>query len=316
MEHRKGNWNRLETLVTQAERGGVRSFGREELREFGLLYRQAAADLSAARADRTAHSLEQYLNRLLGRAHNFVYSGQKVSVASLWRYFAYGYPRVLRRLSGYVFAATAIFLAGAVLAAMMTALRPEFGAMFAGPRMMESINHGKMWTESVLSAKPQTSSAIMTNNITVCFLTFAYGITAGLGTVFMLFFNGFEIGLIATLCAQHRMALSLWSFVASHGALELPSIMFAGAAGLRLGAGILFPGMLRRKAALAQAGADAVQLVSGTIPLLIVAGTLEAFLSPTHVPMALKFSVGAVLFTGLCWWLSGGGRGVATEARA
>jgi uncharacterized membrane protein SpoIIM required for sporulation len=104
------------------------------------------------------------------------------------------------------------------------------------------------------------------------------------------------------------MALSLWSFVAAHGALELPSIMLAGAAGLRLGAGILFPGLLRRREALAQAGADAVQLVAGTIPLLIVAGTLEAFLSPTHAPIALKFSVGAILFTGLVLWLGEGGR--------
>ena len=84
--------------------------------------------------------------------------------------------------------------------------------------------------------------------------------------------------------------------------------MIAGAAGLRLGAGILFPGMLRRREALALAGNEAVQLISGTIPLLIVAGTLEAFLSPTHAPMALKFAVCAVLFTGLVVWLSEGGR--------
>jgi uncharacterized membrane protein SpoIIM required for sporulation len=84
--------------------------------------------------------------------------------------------------------------------------------------------------------------------------------------------------------------------------------MLAGAAGLRLAAGVLFPGILRRRAALALAGLEAVQLVAGTIPLLIIAGTLEAFLSPTHAPIALKFSVGAVLFTGLVLWLSEGGR--------
>jgi uncharacterized membrane protein SpoIIM required for sporulation len=66
--------------------------------------------------------------------------------------------------------------------------------------------------------------------------------------------------------------------------------------------------MLPRRAALALAGLESVQLVSGTIPLLIIAGTLEAFLSPTHVPVALKFSVGAILFTGLILWLTEGGR--------
>ncbi len=153
----------------------------------------------------------------------------------------------------------------------------------------------------------------MTNNITVCFLTFAGGILAGLGTLYMLFNNGLQIATVLTCCAQHHMALSLVSFMTAHGALELPSIMFAGAAGLRLGAGILFPGMLRRRAALALAGVEAVQLIAGTIPLLIIAGTLEAFLSPTHAPIALKFSVGAVLFTGLLLWLGEGGRKTAAR---
>jgi uncharacterized membrane protein SpoIIM required for sporulation len=144
-------------------------------------------------------------------------------------------------------------------------------------------------------------------------MTFAWGITAGLGTLYLLFLNGLNIGVVAALCAQHGMALSLWSFVAAHGALELPSIMLAGGAGLRLGAGLLFPGMLRRRDSLAEAGTDAVQLISGTIPLLIVAGTLEAFLSPTHAPMALKFSVCAVLFTALVLWLGEGGRKTAVS---
>jgi uncharacterized membrane protein SpoIIM required for sporulation len=162
-----------------------------------------------------------------------------------------------------------------------------------------------MWTDSVLSVKPQAASGIMTNNITVCFLTFAGGITAGLFTLYILFNNGLMLGAIAVTCRQHHMALSLWSFVAAHGALEIPSIMISGAAG------ILFPGMLNRRAALALAGLEAVQLVSAIIPLLIVAGTLEAFLSPTHAPIALKFAVGAVLLTALTLWLTEGGRKTA-----
>jgi uncharacterized membrane protein SpoIIM required for sporulation len=173
---------------------------------------------------------------------------------------------------------------------------------------MEGIRQHHLWMDSILSVKPQASSAIMTNNIMVCFVTFAAGITAGIGTIFMLFNNGLMLGTIATVCARYHLSLSLWSFIAAHGALELPSIMLAGAAGLRLAAGILFPGMLRRKDALALAGLEAVQLVAGTIPLLTIAGTLEAFLSPTHAPSALKFGVGALLFAGLCLWLSEGGR--------
>lgn len=291
------------------EAHGLRSLGRSELRELGLLYRQAAADLSAARADRSSRALEQYLNRLVGRAHNYVYSGHKVSLIGLLQFFLHGYPRLLRRLSAYVWLATAITLAATALGVFITLVRPEFGAMFMGAQKMEGIRQHHLWMDSILAMKPQASSAIMTNNIGVCFATFASGMVFGLGTIFMLFNNGLMLGTIATVCAQYHLSLSLWGFIAAHGALELPSIMLAGAAGLRLGGGILFPGMLRRRDSIAQAGFEAVQIVAGTIPLLTIAGTLEAFLSPTHAPYALKFAVGAVLFAGLCLWLGEGGRG-------
>jgi uncharacterized membrane protein SpoIIM required for sporulation len=308
IDSRKNNWNRLDTLVHQVESSGVKSLPPADLRDLGLLYRQAAADLSAVRADHTSRTLEQYLNRLVGRAHNYVYSGRRVSLSSLWQFFAHGYPRLLRRLSGYLLAATLISVVAGLLGALIVMVRPDFGVMFLGADRVADLDKHKMWTDSILSIKPQTASGIMTNNITVCFLTFAGGITAGLFTLYSLFNNGLMLGAIAVVCRQHHMALSLWSFVAAHGALEIPSIMIAGAAGLRLAAGLLFPGMLRRRAALALAGLEAVQLIAGTIPLLIIAGTLEAFLSPTHAPIALKFSVGAILFTGLTLWLTEGGR--------
>jgi uncharacterized membrane protein SpoIIM required for sporulation len=310
---RKDNWNRLDALLRQVESHGLRSLSRSEVRELGLLYRQAAADLSAARADRSSRTIELYLNKLVARAHNFIYSGNRVSLGGLWRFIAHGYPRLLRRLSAYVWLATAITLLAAALGVFITLVRPEFGATFLGAEKMEGIRQHHLWMDSILSVKPQASSQIMTNNIMVCFLTFATGIAAGIGTIFMLFNNGLMIGTIATVCARYHLSLSLWSFIAAHGALELPSIMLAGAAGLRLGAGILFPGMLRRRDALAQAGLEAVQLISGTIPLLTVAGTLEAFLSPTHAPAALKFSVGAVLFVGFCLWLAEGGRSSSAQ---
>jgi uncharacterized membrane protein SpoIIM required for sporulation len=309
---RKDNWNRLEALTRRVESGGVQSLNRDDLRDFGLLYRQSAADLSAARADGASRNLEQYLNRLVSRAHNFVYSGRKLGFRSLWDFFAYGYPRLLRRLSAYVTLAVTVTVAAAALGAIVSIVRPDFGTsyfiMHFGPENYANLDKHKMWTDSILSVKPQESSAIMTNNITVCFATFAGGITAGLFTLYSLFNNGIMLGIVAVVCARHHMALSLWSFIAAHGALELPAIMLAGAAGLRIASGILFPGTLRRRDSIALAGSEGVQLIAGTIPMLIVAGTLEAFLSPTHTPVALKFAVGAILFTALCLWLGDGGR--------
>lgn len=305
---RHENWNKLEAMVQRVETSSIKTLSADDLRDFGLLYRQAAADLSAARSDNSSRTLEAYLNRLVSRAHNYIYSGQKLSPATVWEFLLHGYPRIFRRLLPYTMAALVIGLAGGLLGTLETLARPAFMHAMLGPEMVNQIEHHKMWTDSLLTAKPQASSAIMTNNITVCFLTFIGGIAGGLGTIYLMFANGVNIGVVATACGQHGMGLSLWSFVAAHGALELPSIFISGGAGLRLAAGVLFPGMLGRKDALAVAGGESARLISGTIPLLVIAGTLEAFLSPTHAPVALKFAVCAFLLSGIGFWLSEGGR--------
>jgi uncharacterized membrane protein SpoIIM required for sporulation len=305
---RQPHWSRLEQLALQAETNGLKSLPAADLRDFGLLYRQAAADLSAVRTDAASRTLEAYLNRLVARAHNFVYSGKRISPASIGRFLLYGYPRLFRRLFPYTAMAFLLCMAGVLLGAVITVVRPEFMHAMLGPQMIDTIEHHKMWTESILGIEPKEASHIMTNNITVCFYTFLAGITAGAITIYLLVMNGFLIGTISVACVQHGMSVALFSFMAPHGALELPCIFIAGGAGLRMGAGILFPGYLRRRDALVAAARDAVMLVSATVPLLVVAGTIEGFFSPSHAPVPLKFAVSAVLFSALCLWLSEGWR--------
>jgi uncharacterized membrane protein SpoIIM required for sporulation len=154
--------------------------------------------------------------------------------------------------------------------------------------------------------KPLASSAIMTNNISVSLATFALGITGGVGTVWMLLFNGLLLGVITAACLQAGMAGQLYSFVAPHGVLELPSIFIAGGAGLLMARGLLFPGFLPRKAALARDGATAVRLLLGVIPLLVIAGTIEGFFSPTDIAMPIKFLFASAMFVLLLAYLGGG----------
>jgi uncharacterized membrane protein SpoIIM required for sporulation len=308
IEQRKNSWSRLDALTHQVESSGIGSLSGGELREFGLLYRQVAADLSAVRSDRASGTFEEYLNQLLSRAHNRIYSGRKSSLRSVVRFMAFEYPCVFRRLFPYVAASLLIFLAGAALGTLLSLSRPQFERLSLPPNVLQSIDRHEMWTHSLLSVKPQASSAILTNNISVCFATFTGGILGTLGTIYLLFNNGLLMGVISTACARAHMTLELYSFVAAHGALELPSIFIAGAAGLRLGVGLLFPGMLRRKDSLVLGAREAVRLLAGVIPLLFVAGILEAFVSPSGAPKAVKFAVGAVLLTGLGFWLTEGGR--------
>ncbi|MFT4112178.1 stage II sporulation protein M [Silvibacterium sp.] len=308
IEQRQGSWSRLESLTRQVETSGIRTLPPSELREFGLLYRQVASDLSAVRSDRAAAALEDHLNGLLSRAHNRIYTGRRTGFGSIFRFLAFDYPRIFRRLFPWVAAATLIFLAGVVLGTLLTLARPAFMRTMLGPQMLETIAQHRMWTQSIVSMKPQASSAILTNNISVAFMAFAGGIVGTLGSIWLLFQNGLQFGVISTACSQAHMALDLFSFVAAHGSLELPSIFIAGGAGLRLGAALLFPGMLSRRDALAEGGREAIRLLSGVVPLLVVAGMLEGFLSPSGAPVAVKFTVGAALFSLLCFWLAEGGR--------
>jgi len=286
----------------------LKSLDAAEMESLGLLYRQAATDLAAVRGERAARVAEEYLNRLLSRAHHYVYAGQRMTLRSLLAFFVREYPILFRRLFPFTLAAFLIFAAGGVLGTLLTLVRPEFMRAYLGPQMVATIEHHQMWTESLVTVSPQASATIATNNLSVCFTTFAMGSFGGIGTLVLLFQNGMLMGVVATACAQQGMAMSLWSFVAAHGSLELPSIFIAGGAGLRLGWGVLFPGILRWKGSVALAGAESLRLVSATIPLLLVAGLIEAFLSPSHVPVGLKFGVGAVLFSALGFWLSSAGR--------
>jgi uncharacterized membrane protein SpoIIM required for sporulation len=169
--------------------------------------------------------------------------------------------------------------------------------------MMETIEQRRMWTDSVVTIKPLASSAIMTNNLTVAFTAFAMGITAGLGTIWMMIVNGLLIGVIGAATWRAGMALQLWSFVAPHGVLELPAIFIAGGAGLEIARGLLFPGLLSRRDSLARAGGRATQLLLGTIPLLVIAGVIEGFFSPSGAPVAMKFVLATVLFLALLSYL-------------
>src|SRR5262249_35154946 len=137
------------------------------------------------------------------------------------------------------------------------------------------------------------------------FTTFAMGITGGLGTIYMMVFNGLLMGVIGMACNLSGMSLKLWSFVAPHGVLELPAIFIAGAAGFRIAEGLLFPGTLPRRDSLARAGGEAVKLLVGTVPILIIAGVIEGFVSPTELPVPLKFTMAASLFILLAAYLFG-----------
>jgi uncharacterized membrane protein SpoIIM required for sporulation len=309
LEKRKPYWAKLEALLNQSQSNGLKSLSRSDLQELSLLYRQTAADLAAIREDRGSVHYARYVNQLLVRAHNTIYSGHRASPMAIVSFFTNTYPAAFRRHLPHIVVATLIFAMAGLVGAVLTYQNPDFKVKILGAAMVDTIDRHHMWTDSIVGVKPVASSWIMRNNMTVGFMAFALGITAGLGTIWIMAFNGLLIGVIGVACYLSGMSLELWSFVAPHGVLELPAIFIAGGAGLRIAQGLLFPGVLPRRDSLARAGSEAVQLLLGTVPILIIAGIIEAFVSPTGLAIPLKFSMAAALFVLLNIYLFGAGRG-------
>jgi uncharacterized membrane protein SpoIIM required for sporulation len=203
--------------------------------------------------------------------------------------------------------AFAIFASGMAAGWAVTIHDPGFAHHLLGPQMMDTIDRREMWTHSILTVQPMAASAITTNNLTVAFSSFAMGITV-IGTIWMMLLNGLMLGVVGAATWHAGMAVSLWSFVAPHGVLELPAILIAGGAGLELARSILFPGLLPRREAVARAGGRASRLLLGSIPLLLIAGSIEGFFSPTGAPIAMKFGLALLLGAALLAWLFGAGR--------
>jgi uncharacterized membrane protein SpoIIM required for sporulation len=305
IEKRKPYWNRLETLLQRSGQSGLNMLTRSELQDLSLLYRQVASDLATVREDPSSIEFARYLNQILARAHTTIYAGRKTNLKAILTFFLRSYPQIFRQNLIYCAAACAVFLSGAALGTLLALRSPDFKLSILGPRMVETIERREMWTHSILAVKPFASSAIMTNNMSVSFLAFASGVGAGIGTLYMLFFNGLMLGVIGAACQSSGMSLQLWSFVAPHGVLELPAIFIAGGAGLRIAQGLLFPGVLPRKESLVRAGRQSVSLVMGVVPILVIAGVIEAFVSPTELAVPLKFAMAAGLFVLLLSYLFG-----------
>ncbi len=305
---RKPHWTRLTDLLGRASKRGVSVLSHTELQELGLLYRQTASDLSTVREDPKSQSLQQYLNPLLGRAHNLIYMGRKGSAGGIVRFYASTYPQIFRKTLPFTVLAFAVFLAGSVAGILATMADPGFSRFLLGPQMSDTIERKKMWTDSIVSIKPLAASGIMTNNLIVSITTFALGITAGIGTLYMLAFNGLLFGVVLAACWQAGMLEKILAFVAGHGVLELPAIFIAGGGGLLLARGFLFPGLLARRDSVAESGKLAIRLMLGTIPMLVIAGIIEAFVSPTSIPTILKFTFAAVLASLFGVYLATAGR--------
>jgi uncharacterized membrane protein SpoIIM required for sporulation len=310
---RARDWRALQGLADRALRSGLQSLASEEVLELGRLYRRAAADLSQARSLGLDPGEAALLNGLVGRAYGVIYTPERGGAASVAAFFASEFPRCLRRNFVFIAASFLISVAGALIGLGAALSNQEAVDVLMGPGWSRSIEQigerhraGHNWMPS--QERPFMSSFIMTNNIRVAFLAFAGGVLLGLLTIWMLVYNGVMLGAVGVTVARHHTAFEFWGFVAPHGVIELPAIFIAGGAGLMLGYALVNPGEYSRRTALSLAGREAVLLVLGVVAMLVIAGTIEAFFSPTLIPPALKLLVAAVTFAAEITYFAVAGR--------
>jgi uncharacterized membrane protein SpoIIM required for sporulation len=304
---RESNWQRLDALLRKVEKKGLKSLQSAEIRELASLYRSVAADLARARTQQVGNTLLQSLQSLTTRGYTQIYQGsRRQEWQAVVEFYRWGLPTVVQQTFPYIATATGLFFLGALVAWWYAWQDPTFMSLIVPEKLILQVrDRHELWMGSIVGIEPLASSSIMINNLTVSFGAVAGGITAGVYTAFLLANNGLLIGAVATLVGQNNLAYPFWAFVFPHGSLELPAIFFAGGAGFLIGRAILFPGKYRRGDALKFYGSQAVQLVFGIVPMLIIAGTIEGFFSPSPViPNPLKYLVGMGLFALLVMYCS------------
>lgn len=295
VHQRQADWRRLEEMLGQAGGANV-ALSPDEIHELGLLYRAAASDLALAQRDYPHQPLTQYLNRLVARGHATLYRSEPMALRRIARYLTHGLPRTYRQLWPFVALAAALMFGPAIVSGPLVAAQPDLARVVlpvGAQDVIPLVEEGELWMDIPMAERPYTSAFIMRNNIQVTFLAFGGGVLFGLLSLYVLVTNGLMLGGLLGLTHHYGLAGGLWDFIIAHGVVELSVICIAGAAGLRMGWAILQPGLQRRRDALAAAARDALKLLLPCVPLLVVAGLIEGFISPnTDIAFSIKLAVG------------------------
>lgn len=292
---RRNAWQRLEDLLALLDGSSLRRLHREEVRELGRIYRRTASDLAIARAESRDPRLVNYLNSLVIRAHGRIYQADAQGARRLRGFFTRDFPQTFRRTWRYTAITFTFFWVFALIGFAGTWRDAEFSEFAGiGPGMRHAVNARIHWWEDLNEANQVGSSQILTNNIGVTFYAFALGAMFGVGTLYLMAYNGAMFGAIFALVYRAGYGNDLLAFVVGHGVIELSCIFIAGGAGLLIGSALLVPGDLSRADALKTRGLEAVRLIAGCAALLVLAGIIEGFISPAPINPAIKFSIAAL----------------------
>ena len=320
-------WMAFAARLADAQRRGLSALGEEGVRSFVAEYRALSADLARLRtAERGAWSDELFhLGRLVAGAHNLLYRDRRNTLREMLRFVAFDVPTEVRRSHRPILLAAAFLFLPALIAYTAVVRDPSVAPTFIPVQMLDRAEagvtrakNGDGYIQDPEVFRPVMASQIIANNVQVTIATFAAGVTAGLGTLFLLVMNGVSLGGVFGLYASKGIAWLLLAFVAPHGVLELSAICIAAGGGLLIAAALLLPGARSRRRALAENSRRAMRLMAAATLFLVVAGSLEGMVSPIPWwPLSLKLIVSAMTFVLMIAYLRGGaGRPAPSEQTA
>jgi uncharacterized membrane protein SpoIIM required for sporulation len=318
---RRPEWRQLEEVLRRVEGSGLGSLDEDQAIEFGQLYRRAASDLNQAQTFVSGDATVQYLNDLVARCYLVIYARTKANARAVVHHLFWGFPAMFRRYLGQVLLSTALVVAGAVFGFLVAYFEPA-SRSFLLPEDMPTIQPDQPNMELQTTGEfAGFSSFLLTHNISVTLVAFALGIVFGVGSAWLMFYNGIMLGALAAVFVEAGQTLAFATGVLPHGVLEIPAMILGGAAGFVLAQGVIQVKPWPRMEELARRGKEALLLVSGCFPLLIVAGILEAgvarapewfMASGIKLAVAGLFAVGFLVYTLLLGW----GKGALPAERA
>lgn len=290
------DWNRFQTLLKSLEYNPLGASA-EELREFSRLYRKVTTDLSLATVYRLPEDLTERLQNLVSRAHSFLHSGRR-DRGRLRKFFLETLPAGVYS-DRYAWSCIALFYVLFLITGVLGYEFRDFAASILGEATLqqyESMHSGER--EAITAGDALIgSSGYVLNNLSLSLLCYGLGILAGVGSLYMLVYNGFYLGTLIGFLLQSEARDNIINWVVAHGPFELTAIGLAAGAGLRTGLAFFSPGNSTRLRAVTEAGLRSVPALVADAILTFVAAFIEGFVAPSQLPTWAKGSIGLICIT-------------------
>lgn len=304
---READWKRLEGLLALLESGKRRALSADDVIALPVLYRATLSSLSVARSISLDRNLVDYLESLSTRAYFFVYGNRITLGERLTGFFLRDWPDAVRALWRETLVSAALTLLGSVVAFEVILRKTAFFYVFV-PRALA----GNRGPESSTAELAQTlfhsqrgealgffASFLFTHNAQIAILAFALGFACCLPAAFLMFYNGLMLGAFVALFYLHGLTVPMGGWLLIHGVTELFAVTLAGAAGIRIGWMLAFPGDKSRLAAAADAGRIGALVMGGAVVMLAVAGLLEGFGRQLITSTPLRYAI--ALASAMIW---------------